>query len=844
MRTARLLLPFLAVGCVSAGAPAPPAGAPGGPPRDGAEDATWTEAIEGLERREGLMPFYLDRDGHRVLLEVAAPDAAGRIGSYLYVEGIATGLGSNPVGLDRGQLGGERLLDLRRLGRRVLFEQPNLGYRALTADADELRATRESFATSVVWAADAVALHADGRALIDLTPFLLRDAHGVVRTLAETEQGSFQLDASRSAVDFDACLAFPDNVELEALLTFSGEDPGEHVRSTAPDPRSITLVQHHSLIRLPAPGYEPRELDPRMGSFGIGFADYAAPLDQPIERRWIARHRLSRTDPEAPSSPAVEPLVYYVDRGAPEPVRSALLEGASWWARAFEAAGFEDAFRVELLPEGVHPLDVRYNVIQWVHRSTRGWSYGGGVTDPRTGEIIKGHVSLGSLRVRQDRLIFEGLAGVGATGSGRADDPVELALARIRQLSAHEVGHTLGFAHNFAASTYGGRASVMDYPAPLVGLDENGELDLSSVYATGIGSWDEVTTDWAYRQFPAWTDERAGLEEIVERALADGHRYLTDADARPPGAAQPLANLWDNGADPVEELGLVMAVRAAALARFGRDNLAAGRPLALLEEVLAPLYFHHRYQVDATVKMVGGLDYVYAVQGDGQPGPRPVAPEAQRAALSALLTTLDPAALDLPEEVLGLLAPRPSGYGPNRELFAGATAPAFDPVAAAVTAADLTVSGLLQAERLGRTADFHRRDGSFPAPDEVLATLVEQALASASDPRPRRAHLGRAVGELVARRLAELARAASAPGSARAAAAEALRTLREELGAASWGDDEGWRAQLVAEIERFEERPWTAELAPAAALPPPPGSPIGQAPETPPGCSLDFGELR
>jgi hypothetical protein len=363
-----------------------------------------------MEKLGGLLTLYIDHDEGKVWLQIPADTGrSGLVGSYLYVEGLRTGLGSNPVGLDRGISGDTKVVDLRLVGSRLLVEEQNLGFRALTESESERRATRESFATSVIWAGP-IRTGLSGERLVDLTPFVVRDAHRSAGALRRAEQGDFELDPDRSVVDLDACRAFPDNLELEAVLTFKGKEPGRFVRETAPSPEAITLVQHHSFVRLPDAGYRPRRFDPRTGSFAVSFQDYAVPLDQPIERRWIVRHRLEKTNPQAESSPVIEPIVYYVDSAVPEPVRSAVLEGAGWWAEAFAAAGFEDAFRVEVLPVDVDLLDIRYNVIEWVHRSTRGWSYGGGVVDPRTGEMVKGHVRLGSLRVRQDRLLFEGLS--------------------------------------------------------------------------------------------------------------------------------------------------------------------------------------------------------------------------------------------------------------------------------------------------------------------------------------------------------------------------------------------------------------------------------------------------
>ncbi len=785
------------------------------------DEPTYEAKTSAMEKRPGLLDFYVDPTENRIWLDLP-PGGSGIIGEYIYVEGLLTGLGSNPVGLDRGQLGESRLVVLRRVGGRLLIEQPNLAFRALTDDPAEERATRHSFATSVLWSGQIGPRAEDGRALVDLTSFLVRDAHGVSDTLRETEQGTFELDPERSVVDLDACLAFPDNLEFEAILTYAGKgEIGGHVRSTAPTHDTITLVQHHSLVRLPEPGYRPREFDPRAGSFAVGFQDYAAPLTASIERRWIVRHRLHAGDS----------LVYYVDRGAPEPVRGALLDGARWWAEAFDAAGFPGAFRVELLPEGVHPLDVRYNVIQWVHRSTRGWSYGGGVVDPRTGEMLKGHVSLGSLRVRQDRRIFEGLVGTDRTGTGAADDPVELALARIRQLSAHEVGHTLGITHNFAASTYG-RASVMDYPAPLVKVDPNGELDLSDAYAVGVGAWDIHTVRFAYTEFEG--DEAAELEQLLAEGRAQGLLFISDADARPPGAAHAVGSLWDNGADPIAQLETEMAVRRVALESFGQDRVPEGAPLALLEEVLATVYFRHRYQLEATVKMVGGSDYRYALRGDGQPMPRAVPAADQRRALAVVLDALEPAALELPEQTLAVLHPRPFGYDSNRELLLGHAAPAFDHLAAAATAADMVVSALLQPQRAARLIAFHHRRDELPDFTDVLDALLERAFPADAG---QGGELRRVVQGVVVDGLVELAANGLAPASVRSRAEAAL----VRIGRALSGATSGHEAFLARRIARFQDRPAPMEELGERAPAPPPGSPIGAGPELASfgGCSFD-----
>ena len=809
--------------CATPLAAAPPKakGSGGAPP-------TIAKATAKLEKRTGLLTFYLDPRKGKVWLEVpAAKEKSGEVASYIYQESIATGLGSNSVGLDRGQLGDTRIVTLRRVADRLLVEQPNLRFRALSEDPAEQRAVRESFATSILWAGEITAQDPDGRGLVDFTPFLVRDAHGIPERLKMAQQGSWSLDAGRSVLDPANCKAFPDNVEFEALLTFQSSDPGRLVRETAPAAGTITLVQHQSLVRLPDPGYEPRAFDPRAGYFGVEFKDYAAPIAAPVDVRYLARHRLEKVDPKAARSRVKNPIVYYVDAGAPEPIRSALIEGASWWKEAFDKAGFIDAFQVKALPPGADPLDVRYNVVQWVHRSTRGWSYGGGVTDPRTGEMLKGHVTLGSLRVRQDRLIFEGLEGADKSGTGAPDDPVQLALRRIRQLAAHEVGHSLGLAHNFAASTYG-RASVMDYPAPLVGI-KDGKLDFSDVYATGVGAWDVQAIRYGYTEFPPGADEKAGLDAMIKDGLSRGLIFLTDEDARPEGSASPIAHLWDNGPDAAEGLRHELAVRRIGLANFGEHNVAPGQPLSLLQEVLVPLYFHHRYQLEAASKVVGGLQYTFVLRGDGQPPSKPVDGETQRRALAAILDVLSPEALDLPDSTIALLLPRPAEYHENEEMFNGLTSPTFDPLSAAATGADMAVRLLLRPERTARLVDYHRRDPSLPGLEEVLKGIEDRVFDGAVPKSERLAEVRRTEQWVVVRRLIGLSSDPQAAPGVRSRVDAELRGLADRLGRKEGDDAEAAsRAFLAHEIGRHLDRRGVEEATKKPEPPaPPPGQPIG-----------------
>ncbi len=804
---------------------------------------TIEERTREMEGRSGLLDLFIDRRAGAVWLVLPQGVSSAEGIQLIHGDGLRGGLGSNPVGLDRSRTGRSRHVAFRRVGARVLLEELNTGYRALTESAAERRAVKESFASSVIWGGAIEREERDGRVLVDFTSFLAGDIHGIARELEAAGQGTFTLDAGRSAVSLDEVLVFPDNVEVDAMLTFTGTKPGPFVQETAPDPFAVTLTHHHTFVRLPDPAYRPRRFDPRAGSFAISFLDYAAPLDEPLGKQWIVRHRLEKTDPGAARSRVKKPIVYYVDSGVPEPVRSALVEGAGWWTRAFEEAGFIDAFRVEILPEDVHPLDARYNVIHWVHRSTRGWSYGGGSVDPRTGEMMTANVRLGSLRVRHDRLLFEGLAGTSATGSGTPDDPVELALARIRQLSAHEVGHTLGLAHNFAASTYG-RASVMDYPAPLVTARADGTLDFSRAYAAGVGEWDIHAIRFAYAEPPTGAGEAEFLEGVVEDGLSRGLVFLTDEDARPAGAAHPVANLWDNGSDPVEEMERVLEVRQIALSRFGEDRVTEGTALSLLQEVFVPVYFHHRYQFDAAAKLIGGLEYGYSVRGDPAPGARMIAADRQQAALAVMLRLLDPESLDIPESALQILLPRPFGHPGNRELTTSRTAPAFDAIGAAATAAAMAVSALLQPERAARLVDHRRRDATQPGLEWLLAGLTEKAFGAPLPSSRRLAALARTARSAVVEGLIALSAHPGATDEVRAATDGALRSLRariEEVRAAA-GEGQHHDALLSERIGRYLDRQIRDLPGEPASPPAPPGSPIGGGRNVPAwaatGCSL------
>ncbi len=641
----------------------------------------------------------------------------------MYVNSPAEGVGSNDIGLDRGQLGGERVVKFKKAGNKLLLVQPNLDYRAITDNIEEKKSVKEAFAKSVLHGFK-IEKTEGGKYLVDASSFFMRDAHGVSDRLSGSGQGSYSLDKTKSAFNLERTKAFPKNVEFDVLLTFKGKARGYNIRSVTPTSSLVTVHQHHSFVELPDDNYKPRVFDSRSGSFSLSYLDYATPVNQPIKKQYIYRHRLEKKNPNAAMSEAKEPIVYYLDRGTPEPVRSALLDGARWWNQAFEAAGYKNAFQVKMLPADADPLDVRYNVIQWVHRSTRGWSYGGSVSDPRTGEIIKGHVSLGSLRIRQDFLIAQALQAPYKNNDTDDDFALQMALARIRQLSAHEVGHTIGLAHNFAASSKG-RASVMDYPHPTLTV-KNGKVDFSNAYDTKIGDWDKIAITYSYAEFPQ--NEEAELKKLLDDAFKNGARFISDQDARPRGGAHAYAHLWDNGADITGELENVLAVRRLAMNNFSKDNIKSNQPYSVLEDVFVPLYFFHRYQTEAVSKVIGGLNYTYAVKGDGNIIVERVDGKTERKALATLLRTLSVNEVAIPKNLLSLFPPRAMGYGRSRESFKSKAGVAFDPYGAVETASDMTLGLLLHPERATRLVQHKSLDKKQLGLVEVLDELIEATI--------------------------------------------------------------------------------------------------------------------
>lgn len=780
-----------------------------------AQTPSITEKTEGLTKTEGFFDYYYDDNEAKLWLEVDKLNF-----EFLYANYLAAGVGSNDIGLDRSQQGGQRVVYFEKRGPKLFMIQPNLNYIARSDNELEKKSVSEAFASSVL-AAFKIEAASDNSYLIDLTPFLIRDAHDVIGRLRGRGEGNYSLDKNRSTIYEEGTFNFPKNTEFETMLTFAGSNPGRQVRSVVPSPTSITVRQHHSFVELPDDDYEPRMYDPRGGFYPTSFMDYASPIDEPMMIQFINRHRLEKKNPEAEISEAVEPIVYYLDNGTPEPVRSALLDGARWWNEAFEAIGYKDAFQVRVLPDDAHPLDIRYNVINWVHRSTRGWSYGGSVVDPRTGEIIKGNVLLGSLRVRQDYMIATGLLAPFEEGAEESPEMMEMALARIRQLSAHEIGHTLGIYHNFAASV-NGRESVMDYPHPKVDI-KNGELDLSDAYDTGMGEWDKVTIAFGYQDFPDGVDEAEALNEILENAHSDGLKYISDSDARPQGGAHPFAHLWDYGTDVTSQLSHILEVRKIALENFGEANIPAGTAMTKLHDVLVPIYLFHRYQLEGTVKLIGGLDYSYKIKGDNQPTPEIVDLRTQEKALDEMLKAINPEVLALPENVLELIPVRPPGMPSTRELFRGNTGPAMDALGIAQTAADVPLSLILHPQRANRLVEYHARDNNLSL-ETVIDEIIEHSWERSFGDDYHDA-IQKVVNHLVVVNLIELHASSQANPLTKAIVFGKLSELMEML---EEREDDVVAQQAAMIIDSYLDDP--EEFEAPDSLSPPPGSPIGSGP--------------
>ncbi|KRC79883.1 zinc-dependent metalloprotease [Sphingomonas sp. Root241] len=766
-----------------------------------------------------LLPVKAEQSDGRILFTLPAPDRDGVAGRFIYANALRSGLGSANLRLDRGMVGPEQVLAFRRIGKKIAVTFENLRFRA-TGDTGVQAGARTSFPFSVVAMLDVVATGPDGAVTVDIAPFLTRDLLGIADALNEGGKG-FRLVDSLSATDPASVKVFPDNIEVDTLQTYQSDAPGSEVERIAVAPKQIGFIVHHSFVRLPAPGFQMRKFDTRSAAGGEQYYDYGTPLGEDVVQQLANHFRIEKVDPAAPRSRVKKPIVFYIDRAAPEPIRTALLEGVNYWQASFERAGLIDAFRAEILPEGADPLDIRYNMVNWSNRLTRGWSYGGGIVDPRTGEIIKGNVVIGALRVRQDMMIFEGLVGTAENNSGSANDPVRVSLDRIRQLGAHEVGHALGFMHNFAASIQD-RTSVMDYPGPRMRL-ANGKIDLFDAYAKSGGAWDDFTVDWLYGQPAPGVDPDAAARDKALAVQAKGLRFVTDIDGRSPDTPSPWGSMWDDGPDPVASLRQIMAVRKVALANFGPGVLRPNEALANLRRKFVPVWLLHRYNVDAVGKLVGGIDSDYAVRGDNHPTASPVPAAAQIAAIDALMTTLSRETLSVPDRLVMPLSAAINGRGDaqfDQEVFRNAGSFAFDPLVAADVAAQLTLDSLLAPARLARLFEQHRRDPAMPGVELLLDRIQSAAIAA------RRDHVGRRIAHRAIMTIARSAKDATTSPDVAAILEDRLARLATNLDAGGSGEGGIWSRHIAKLLKDKDLLQRELDKRPAAPTIPP-GMPIG-----------------
>ena len=829
----KVLIGLLALSKFAYAQNAPAAQGGGRPATTTAATPTVASFTQSLKKYEGFFNFYYDEKAGKIYLEIDKLDK-----DFLYFNSLATGVGNG--GPERGQAS-SGLVKFVKEGNKILLLQPVLAYKGTGSNADEQKAVESNFAKSILFGFSPVASE-EGKVLIDLTPFLIRDSQGVAARLgvsqvsgqrgpAGSTGSSFRMEDSRSVLYMANTKNFPKNTEFESMITFvsaagGGGRGGRGSGGLAPDPSAVTVNMHQSFVELPEDGFKMRKFDPRSASGGFSYMDFSEQsMDKSLTKQTIRRHRLDKKDPNAAMSEPVKPIIYYLSRGVPEPVKSALIEGGNWWNKAFEAAGFKNAYKVMELPEGADPMDIRYNVVNWITRSgspARAFSSGASYIDPRTGQIIKGVVTLGSDRHRTDYLIAVGLLQPYVDGKPVRKDIEAMAMQRIKHLSAHEIGHTLGFSHNFAASPKD-RASVLDYPYPRFSMKADGTIDISDAYTNEIGAWDIRSVMWAYTEFKKGADENAELDKIMAETLKQGFAYIPGIG----GNAHPESGQWEDGKNTIDQMTNLLKIRRKTLDEFSEKVITKGEPMSTIEEALVPIYLLHRYQIEAVAASLGGLYFTHAVKNDGQVPTKMVDPAEQWRAFESLMSTVTPDALALPDGLISKIPPRPSGYSATVENFTGYTGVTFDPVAAAESAASTTMSYMFAPERAARLIEYNGRDSKQPGFFAVVDKVYDKTW-KAPMPAGYKGQLQAMVNNQVVKYMLQLAANSSASEIVRGQAMLKVEELKEYLTSKMSSAEPSAKANMLfalSQIEAFKVEP--NKFQPATPVDMPPGAPIG-----------------
>lgn len=794
---------------------------------------TEARGTAGPERKDGFIPFIWDAAKGRVLMEISLFDQ-----DILYYVSAATGGGSVELPLDRGILE-SMVIHFVRAGNKVLVEQQNLKFRSLKGDAAHAEGVKDSFPSSVL-AALPVESEAGGKVVVDATALFMRDAANVEGDLRRAKQNGYRFDAARSAFYPKRMKAFPENTEIETVATFTTTDtPGTLVNAVTPDPREFTLRIHHSFLKAPT-GYKPRAADPRIGIFGPRFKDYSRPFDDAPETTWISRWRLEKKDPSAPVSEPVKPIVYYFDPAIPAPIRQAMKEGLLWWNKAFEAAGFLNAIQAKDAPPDMDPMDIRYAYVLWINRDERGFSSSGNYNDPRTGETLGSKTHMDTHRIRSIANYWDAYqGGLPADGSGiTVADPSliqpgafeampkgqrDMALLRQALLTAHELGHTLGFGHNFASSI-NDRASVMEYPTPRVAV-KDGKLDLSDSFQKQVGAYDVFMTRYSYTPLPT-AQEKQGLDAIIADMRAKGILYVPDSD--------PRWTWYDDRATPVENLTESMAARKIMLGNYGPDMLKPGEPLGALRNVrLWMAYLHHRYAIESGLKYVGGQFNNIVVKGETLPPTQFIPGQEQRDVLGLLMQAIEPENLMLPESLLRQLTTDPTG---NLEDLSADDV--FDQFRAARILAGMVVEPLFDRERAARMIALAARQPDALTFPQMVDTILSHSWQAPTAGDGQTRALRRVVQDVVLKSMMALGGTQDSAPEARAYVLDRLAVLARDLDRRKDGDPltAAFYRQSARDIAHYLEDPaahapkevipiWGK--GPRSRFPLPPGPPLG-----------------